>query len=73
MTKLGPSGCSRSCRSRNLSCGTAHPSYDGLKIYAREVIEALVDAQLLETEDGRYFRFHDLIRLCRRTRERSRR
>ena len=26
-------------------------------------IEALVDAQLLETEDDRYFRFHDLIRL----------
>ncbi len=27
------------------------------------LIEVLADAQLLETEDGRYFKFHDLLRL----------
>jgi Cdc6-like AAA superfamily ATPase len=31
--------------------------------HAEERIETLVDAQLLETDDGRYFRFHDLLRL----------
>ena len=35
---------------------------------AEHVIETLVDAQLLETEDGRYFRFHDLLRLYARER-----
>jgi NACHT domain/NB-ARC domain len=31
--------------------------------HAEQLVEAIVDAQLLETDDGRYFRFHDLIRL----------
>ena len=31
--------------------------------HAEQLLEALVDAQLLETDDGRYFRFHDLLRL----------
>lgn len=30
---------------------------------AEQLLETLVDAQLLETEDGRYFKFHDLLRL----------
>jgi len=30
---------------------------------AEQLAEALVDAQLLETGDGRYFKFHDLLRL----------
>ena len=33
------------------------------KEQTERLIEALVDAQLLETEDGIYFRFHDLLRL----------
>jgi hypothetical protein len=39
--------------------------------YAEDVIEALVDAQLLETDDGRYFRFHDLLRLYARERSQA--
>ena len=38
---------------------------------AEKVVEALVDAQLLETEDGRYFRFHDLLRLYARERSQA--
>jgi hypothetical protein len=38
---------------------------------AERAVEALIDAQLLETEDGRYFRFHDLLRLYARERSRA--
>lgn len=31
--------------------------------HAEQFLEALVDAQLLETDDGRYFKIHDLLRL----------
>ena len=38
--------------------------------HAEQLLEALVDAQLLETDDGRYFKFHDLLRLYARERPR---
>lgn len=39
--------------------------------YAEQVVETLVDAQLLETDDGRFYRFHDLLRLYGRERSRA--
>jgi hypothetical protein len=38
---------------------------------AERAVEALIDAQLLETDDGEYFRFHDLLRLYARERPRA--
>lgn len=38
---------------------------------AEQVVETLVDAQLLETDDGRYFKFHDLLLLYARERSRA--